>query len=147
LTKDHHPGDPVERAAVEERGGIVARKKPNSCWRVNGDLNMTRSMGDVKWKRPRAIISCVPDVTVLTLTNVYESIVLASDGLWAYFNSEMGANYARNDMTAEGGARAMVDKIKGWIEGTSHRGDNTSVTVLKLHWGQSRPEAQIADDE
>ena len=28
----------------------------------------------------------------------------------------------------------MVAKIKDWIEGTSHKGDNTSVTVVKLDW-------------
>ncbi len=145
LTKDHCPSDEQERLACEARGGKIARKKDNACLRVNGDLNMTRSMGDVKWKRPQAIISCIPDVKVYTLDPTYHSIIVASDGLWCYMNSEMASNYARNEETAEAAARAMVAKIKDWIEGTTHKGDNTSVTVVNLHWsaGPVRSSADI----
>ena len=147
LTKDHSQNDSEEKASVEERGGVVARKNERSCLRVNGDLNMTRSMGDIKWKRPKMIISCVPDVKVVTLDPSYHSIVIASDGLWNYFNSEMGANYAKNVPTAEEGASSMVAKIKDWIEGTSHRGDNTSVTVINLRWGSCRISSQVTLSE
>lgn len=166
LTRDHHPGDPAEREAVEARGGTVTRKGERSCLRVNGDLNMTRSLGDKKWKRPQAIISCVPDVMVLSLDDHYEAITVASDGLWAYFNSEMSANYARKvrvcvyaccvvshalplqpGVTAEEAASAQVGKVKSWIEGTTHKGDNTSATVLKLAWGRCRPEAAVTESE
>lgn len=180
LTKDHSPHDPEEKvkrtkrlllyvcfffffkAQVEARGGKVARKNEKSCLRVNGDLNMTRSMGDIKWKRPNMIISCVPDVTVYTIDPSYHSIVIATDGclslsswlfssffsgLWNYFNNEMGANYAKEQQTAEDGASAMVAKIKDWIEGTSHRGDNTSVTVISLNWGSCRKSAFVTESE
>lgn len=143
LTKDHSPHDPEERAGVEARGGTVARKRDGACLRVNGDLNMTRSMGDIKWKRPNAIISCVPDVSVFDLDPTWSHLVIASDGLWTYVNSEMGANYAKDKKLAEDGARFMVAKVKDWIEGTSHKGDNTSVTVVKLHWGSCRTSAEV----
>ena len=166
LTKDHSPHDADEKAQVEARGGKVARKNEMSCLRVNGDLNMTRSMGDIKWKRPKMIISCVPDVKVFVLDPSFHSIIIASDGLWNYFSSEMGANYAKNYQTAEEAAAAMVHfsflsllevifsfscckvaKIKDWISGTSHRGDNTSVTVVNLHWGSCRKSADVSFHE
>lgn len=78
---------------------------------MNGDLNMTRSFGDVKWKRPVPIISNVPDVKVITLNPSFQCLIFASDGLWCYMNSEMGSNYARNEVTAEDAARAMVNKV------------------------------------
>ncbi len=79
---------------------------------MNGDLNMTRSMGDVKWKRPIPIISNVPDVKVIVLNPSYHSLIFASDGLWCYMNSEMVSNYAKNEATAEDAARALVNKVQ-----------------------------------
>ena len=137
LTKDHSPHDAEEKLAVEARGGKIARKREGACLRVNGDLNMTRSMGDVKWKRPQSIISCVPDVKVYEMDPTWTHLVIASDGLWCYINNEMASNYAKDAKLAEESARAMVAKIKSWIEGTSHKGDNTSVTVVKLAWNDS----------
>lgn len=125
----------------------VAAKKANSCLRVNGDLNMTRSMGDVKWKRPQAIISCIPDVQVITLNEKYQALVVASDGLWAYFSSEVAVNYVTATPLAEEAARNIVEKIKSLINGTSHRGDNTSVTVVRLHWGQGRMSSALKSAE
>lgn len=108
---------------------------------------MTRSMGDVKWKRPQAIISCLPDVQVITLDEKWHSIIIASDGLWAYFSSETAAQYALAEPVAEDGARNIVERIKTLISGTSHRGDNTSVTVVRLRWGQGKRGSIINDSE
>ncbi len=82
---------------------------------------------------------------MITLDPSYRSLIVASDGLWCYMNSEMASNYAKNEDTAEAGARIMVAKIKDWIEGTTHKGDNTSVTVVNLTWHAepSRTSAEV----
>ena len=49
VTIDHEPDDPAEKARVEAKGGKIAFHPLNGkggCWRVNGDLAMTRSFGD-----------------------------------------------------------------------------------------------------
>ncbi|KAL4558741.1 hypothetical protein LXL04_036943 [Taraxacum kok-saghyz] len=78
LTKDHHPDRMDERARVESSGGHVLEWGGVS--RVNGQLAVSRAIGDVSYKR-FGVIS-VPEVTdwqPLTPNDSY--LVAASDGV------------------------------------------------------------------
>ncbi|KAF5182009.1 phosphatase 2C [Thalictrum thalictroides] len=78
LTRDHHPDRDDERSRIESAGGFVEE------WgvpRVNGELAVSRSIGDVSFKR-YGVIS-VPEVTDwqhLTANDTY--LVAASDGIF-----------------------------------------------------------------
>jgi hypothetical protein len=49
LTKDHHPDREVERSRVEASGGYVLEWA--GVYRVNGELALSRAIGDVPYKR------------------------------------------------------------------------------------------------
>ena len=49
LTKDHHPDNDGERKRVEDAGGFVEDWAGVS--RVNGELAVSRAIGDVPYKR------------------------------------------------------------------------------------------------
>ena len=49
LTKDHHPDRPDERSRVESAGGHVLEWAGVS--RVNGQLAVSRAIGDVSYKK------------------------------------------------------------------------------------------------
>ncbi|PIA45708.1 hypothetical protein AQUCO_01600146v1 [Aquilegia coerulea] len=78
LTRDHHPDRDDERSRIESAGGYVEE------WgvpRVNGELAVSRSIGDVSFKR-YGVIS-VPEVTAwqpLDASDTY--LVAASDGIF-----------------------------------------------------------------
>ena len=61
LTVDHTPYDPVERLAVESKGGFVSE---DGVYRVNGKLAVSRSLGDYSYA---SVLSSEPDVFVLRL--------------------------------------------------------------------------------
>lgn len=44
LTTDHKPDDPKEKDRIQKAGGIVANG------RVNGNLNLSRALGDLEFK-------------------------------------------------------------------------------------------------
>jgi serine/threonine protein phosphatase PrpC len=79
-TTDHHPNNAFERTAIEQRGGFVMER---NGWRVNGILNMSRSMGDRELSH---VISAQPSIlnhSLLPHDSDYEELlVMASDGLW-----------------------------------------------------------------
>lgn len=47
LSEDHKPDSPIEEARVKKAGGVI------SMGRVNGGLNLTRSLGDFDYKKSK----------------------------------------------------------------------------------------------
>ncbi|KAI3967008.1 hypothetical protein MKW92_046135 [Papaver armeniacum] len=79
LTTDHHPDRDDERSRVEAAGGYVVEW--NGVYRVNGELAVSRAIGDVSF-RSYGVISA-PEVTdwqSLTINDSY--LVAASDGVF-----------------------------------------------------------------
>lgn len=95
LSEDHKPELPAERDRILAAGGYV------TAGRVNGNLNLTRCIGDHNYKKPdlphaKQIISCVPDVCVVDLEEAEpDFVVLACDGIWDVMDNENVINYVR----------------------------------------------------
>ena len=83
LSEDHKPLEETERRRVEAAGGFVSNEG-----RVNGNLNLSRSLGDLKYKQVKGVsregqmITAEPDVSVTTLCSDDRFFVLACDGVW-----------------------------------------------------------------
>ena len=83
LSEDHKPQSETERRRVEAAGGFVSNEG-----RINGNLNLSRSLGDLKYKqvkrvtREEQMITAEPDVTVTMLTPQDRFFILACDGIW-----------------------------------------------------------------
>ena len=62
-----------ERAHVEQKGGTVLNN------RLQGELAISRSIGDINFKR---YMSSEPEIVSYKLTDKDEFLFLASDGFW-----------------------------------------------------------------
>jgi serine/threonine protein phosphatase PrpC len=77
LSLDHKPMNPEELYRIVNAGGFV-----NSFGRINGNLNLSRSIGDLKYKQvshlPMAqqIITAEPDIVQLRILYIYMYIKL-----------------------------------------------------------------------
>nr|CAD7569337.1 unnamed protein product [Timema californicum] len=76
-----------ERHRIEEMGGCVWFW---GTWRVNGQLAVSRAIGDLEYK---PYVTAEPDVKVVTLNGSEDFIILGCDGLWD-FVSENEVLYA-----------------------------------------------------
>jgi len=80
-TEDHKPTNPIERARIAKAGGIV------SNGRVDGDLSVSRALGDAQFKDNKAIpladqrVSPLPDITHYTAKKG-DWLLLACDGIF-----------------------------------------------------------------
>jgi serine/threonine protein phosphatase PrpC len=88
MSYDHKPEQETERDRIYSAGGFVTAEG-----RVNGNLNLSRSLGDFEYKGnpdlppERQIITANPDVKSVQLTPQDEFLILACDGVWDILSS------------------------------------------------------------
>jgi serine/threonine protein phosphatase PrpC len=87
MSEDHKPDLPGELARIRKAGGYV------EGGRVNGNLNLSRSLGDLEYKRGQLepqdqIISGYPEVRSATIGGDDHFVVLACDGVWDILTSQ-----------------------------------------------------------
>jgi serine/threonine protein phosphatase PrpC len=89
LSFDHKPTDPPEEARIVAAGGKVSIK------RVDGDLAVSRGLGDFSFKnRPdlppdQQKVTCCPEILVEPRQSSQdEFIILACDGIWDVASNE-----------------------------------------------------------
>ena len=114
LSIDHKPSLPAERRRVIYAGGKVLGKLDP---RVQGDLNLSRAIGDWRHKQNPYIplelqmISPRPDITITELRKEDEFLVLGCDGVWERFSSSECAAL----VASLGSATTMSPKRKGFL--------------------------------
>ena len=112
LSEDHKPQLPTELARIEKAGGWVTPQG-----RINGNLNLSRALGDLKYKgdgrlsRAEQLITAEPDLTSHTLETGDEFVVLACDGVWDCLTNQEVVDFVRARLGKPGGAPAALVTI------------------------------------
>lgn len=95
LSYDHKPNNEEERRRIKAGGGWVELN------RVNGNLALSRALGDYIFKRntnmpPQSqIVTAFPDVQVRQVDENWEFIVVACDGIWDVLSNQEVAAFCR----------------------------------------------------
>ena len=113
LSEDHKPTNRKEGDLIKSRGGFVLQGK------TNGQLNLSRTLGDGKLKNT---ISAEPYTTV-THRKDGMVMVIASDPVWDQLDNDMVAKIASRHLTAQAAATAIKEEAV-------RRGANTNVSVI-----------------
>lgn len=103
LSEDHKPNLPVERDRIANAGGTVERQQvgPIVQYRVNGNLNLSRSIGDLEYKKNTALrreeqmICSTPDVSTFPRESGDEFLVMACDGVWDVVDCQDAVDFVR----------------------------------------------------
>jgi protein phosphatase 2C family protein 2/3 len=88
LSNDHKPMNPEESSRIYKAGGWVEFN------RVNGNLALSRALGDYIFKRnddksaEEQIVTALPEVLSFDLSEEWEFIVLACDGIWDVLSNQ-----------------------------------------------------------
>lgn len=95
LSEDHKPDLERERKRIEKAEGFVEES------RVNGALNLSRSLGDLEYKQNKKlppeeqIITAYPDVRVEKITNDSEFLIMGCDGIWDCMSSQTAVDFVK----------------------------------------------------
>lgn len=101
LSFDHKPSNEEETNRIIAAGGWVEFN------RVNGNLALSRALGDFVFKKndkknaEEQIVTAYPDVTITELTEDTEFVILACDGIWDVLTNEEVVDFVRTRI-AEG---------------------------------------------
>lgn len=92
MSFDHKPMNPEETARIEAAGGYVSSR------RVNGDLAVSRALGDFTYKQADSVpakdqsVTAFPDIEITERDGTDQFLLLACDGIWDVMtNDEAGA--------------------------------------------------------
>jgi len=95
LSSDHKPNNPDESARITRAGGWVEYN------RVNGNLALSRALGDFVFKRNTSMkaeeqmVIALPDVEHRNVNEDWEFILLACDGIWDVLTNEEAVQFVR----------------------------------------------------
>ena len=108
LTRDHHPSDPEEKARIEAAGGEIHSDNTDTL-RVQGRLNMTRSIGDIDLKDFG--LTATPDISRRSLRHGKDNfIALLSDGICSALTESEIVNIALGCESPQAAANRIVDQ-------------------------------------
>lgn len=93
MSIDHKPESQVEIDRITKSGSVITEG------RVDGNLNLTRSLGDLKYKHREHLtpeeqaITANPDTYEFDLSNDIDFILMGCDGIWEKRSNEEAVEY------------------------------------------------------
>ena len=81
MSRDHKPEDKAERKRIEKAGGTI------DDGRINGNLNLSRAIGDFQYKNSKQLpvedqmITANPEITKIKNEGI-DFIIMGCDGIW-----------------------------------------------------------------
>lgn len=152
LSFDHKPQNEGEKARISAAGGFV------DFGRVNGNLALSRAIGDFEFKKSpelspeQQIVTAYPDVTVHELTDDDEFLVIACDGIWDCQSSQAVIEFVRRGIAAKQDLyRICENMMDNCLASNSETGgvgcDNMTMVIIGLLNGRTKEEwyNQIAE--
>ncbi|XP_017094501.2 protein phosphatase 1F [Drosophila bipectinata] len=135
LVKPHKPENPDEKRRIEAAGGSVIHAQGQ--WRVNGILNVARSIGDYCLD---AVIA-EPDFVDVQLNEAHDFLVLGTDGLWDHVSETFVIDTVYESLADP--TMKLDDIPKLLIEAAKENDsqDNITAVVVLL-----KPRIQIGND-
>jgi len=153
LSYDHKPSQTHEMNRILRSGGFV-----NHFGRINGNLNLSRSIGDLKYKQVPGIppahqmITAEPDIMQIALQDDDEFLLLGCDGIWDCLTNEQAVDFVMNRIDTrsptEIGAE-MLDRIISEDPRVTQGigGDNMTIMIVDLNAAKRSRKAVAADSE
>lgn len=157
LSEDHKPSLARERSRIAKAGGqVIELAGDRGGPRVQGDLNLSRSLGDHRHKQDRSlnaaqqIITSTPDIKTFHRQPNDEFMVVACDGVWDVLSNDDVVTFIRQRLpltpnTNVSLSQILEDMLDACLSPDLHRtqglgGDNMTAVLVTfdnqgVEWG------------
>jgi protein phosphatase 2C family protein 2/3 len=145
LSFDHKPQNEGEKARITAAGGFV------DFGRVNGNLALSRAIGDFEFKKSaelapeQQIVTAYPDVVAHELSDDDEFLVVACDGIWDCQSSQAVIEFVRRGIAAKQDLDKICENMMdNCLASNSETGgvgcDNMTMIIVGFLRGRSKEE-------
>ncbi|CAL5384971.1 unnamed protein product [Camellia sinensis] len=136
ITQDHRTSYLPERRRVEELGGTIKFGYPN------GELAVTRALGDWYMKSPFGSVSlspltAEPDVHQIVLTEDDEFLIMASDGIWDVLSNQEAVDIVCHGLMQHHHPKQCASEVVDQALGLRSK-DNLTAIVVCFTWDVDR---------
>ena len=119
LSEDHKPNDPRESERIVKAGGTVEESQggARTHYRVNGNLNLSRAIGDLEYKKNpdllphEQMITSTPDIVRMDRSPEDEFIVLGCDGVWDVLSNDDCVHFVRSRLAEGKNLKEICEEI------------------------------------
>ncbi|CAD8099065.1 unnamed protein product [Paramecium sonneborni] len=111
MSKDHKPDDDQEKKRIERAGGFV------SDGRANGNLSLSRALGDLEYKKDNRfkpeeqIITALPDVKSTQLTAADKFLLMGCDGVFETWEHQQILNFVSQELKTSQNLQKATEKL------------------------------------
>lgn len=142
LSYDHKPTNPGEHQRICAAGGFV------DFGRVNGNLALSRAIGDFDFKKRQdrpveeQMVTALPDIIEHEITPDDEFVILACDGIWDCLSSQQAVEVVRRGIVD---GKNLTEISEGMIDiclaptayGSGIGCDNMSIIIVAILNGKT----------
>lgn len=99
MSFDHKPSNPEESKRIDLAGGYVEFD------RVNGNLNLSRALGDFTYKEnkdltyDKQMVLALPEVKIETIDGDTEFFIIACDGIWDCLENQEAVDFIHEKLS------------------------------------------------
>ncbi|CAK9027895.1 Protein phosphatase 2C homolog 2 (PP2C-2) [Durusdinium trenchii] len=119
LSIDHKPNLDSESRRIEAAGGTVqaVRRGTFTTYRVNGNLSLSRAIGDLQYKSQpnlppeRQMVTSVPEIIQHPRHSDDEFVVVACDGIWDVKTSSEVCNFIRRRLMRQMPLQMVMEQL------------------------------------
>ncbi|XP_066292517.1 protein phosphatase 1F-like [Branchiostoma lanceolatum] len=137
----HKPEREDERKRIEDLGGCVVHY---GTWRVNGNLSVSRAIGDASEK---PYISGEADVTKVPLDGSEEYLIVGCDGFWEHISQGQITDTIQVSITKNEGSRHQVAKDLVAMAKDNGSSDNITVIVVSLEGKHNQVDNNVGEGD
>ncbi|KAK6524322.1 Protein phosphatase 2C 2 [Orbilia ellipsospora] len=145
LSFDHKPQNEGEKARITAAGGFV------DFGRVNGNLALSRAIGDFEFKKSadlppeQQIVTSFPDVVIHDLSDDDEFLVIACDGIWDCQSSQAVIEFVRRGVVEKQELQKICENMMdNCLAQSSENGgvgcDNMTMVIVAFLRGKTKEE-------
>ena len=98
MSTDHKPELEIEKNRIMKANGWISEG------RIKGNLNLSRTIGDLEYKQNKQLppeeqmITAFPDINEENITDECDFIIIACDGIWDCLTNQEACEYVKNEM-------------------------------------------------